>query len=220
MTTLTGFRTRIAQVLLDTSNTIWPTNALDEALRAALDDYTRAAPLLKETLLTLIADGREIALDSLANLITVTDVIWPYDADVWPPAHVAFRLIWDDARPVLVINADDGAEPQAADDLRLYYTAPHTIQDLDSAGVTTLYPGHESDIIHGAAGYAAISRGADLIEKHGGRSIDAPRIEAWGQRKLEAYSRRLLRLSPAFHRASAPTYAPTAWTLDKWAGQS
>ena len=72
---------------MDAAQAVFATTTLDEALRAALSDYTAAAPLAMETVLVLPGDGREIALNGIDGLIGVTDAWWPYDtqSEAWPP---------------------------------------------------------------------------------------------------------------------------------------
>ena len=115
--TLAQYRTRIAARLLDSSNAVYSTTTIDEALKAALHDYSAALPLTAETVLTLPGDGREVALNGVSNLLQVLEVWWPYDSDageVWPPNQVAgFRVWWDDAQPVLLLASKTGRQPQA-----------------------------------------------------------------------------------------------------------
>ena len=215
--TLAQLETRVAANLFDAANTIWATSQLDEAIRVALDEYQAAAPLPAETVIIAPAAGREIALNGITGLLAVTDVWWPYDSTVaeeWPPVRVGYRVYWDDARPVLMLNAKDGAQPALSDELRIFYTLRHTIQNLDSGATTTLRADHESHFVTGATAHAAIQRGADLIEKYGSRSGDAARYEAFGLRRLAEWRNFLaaLRVTPT----GAEAFPPRGWRLDKW----
>jgi len=150
-------------------------------------------------------------------LITVQDVWWPYDAsaEVWPPNRVrGFHIFWDDARPVLFLDRYDGDQPQAGEEIRLWYSTYHTIQDLASASATTIPTQHESLIVTGAAAHAAISRTLDLIETAGSDLYAVGLIGSWAARKMREFRDQLQKLSTANARAGAPFAA--GWKLDKW----
>lgn len=173
---------------MDPANAIFSTAVLDAALRQALADYTQANPLAAETVLTLPGDGREIALDSLTSLLAVTEVWFPYDStadEIFPPLRPrGFRLLWDDSSPILFLNAADGAQPQSGDEIRILYTKPHTIQNLDSASATTPHAAHEPMLVRGAAGLAMLGRAADLNETALNMAVSTPNYAALANRFL------------------------------------
>lgn len=218
MSTLAQLEARTAARLVDGANAVFSTATIDEGLRSALHDYTNAAPLTAETVITLPGAGREIALASISGLIHVTDVWWPYSTtseEVWPPNRVrGFQLQWDDAQPLLVLTNLVGEQPQADDELRLWYTKPHTIQNLDSGAVTTIPLHHESALITGAAGYAALAENIDQI---GGIHLDTTEtaeLRRWGSARLEEWTRFLTRLA-AGAPAAGPAFGP-GWQLDRY----
>lgn len=218
--TLAQYRTRIAARLIDSANAVYSTTTIDEALKAALHDYSAALPLTAETVITLPGDGREIALSGVSGLLQVLDVWWPYDSsasEVWPPNQVAgFRVWWDDAQPVLLLASKSGRQPQADDELRLWYTKPHTIQDLDSAAATTVFAHHESGLVTGAAGYAAAS---EIVDQVGNVRLDpgeSKDLSTWAAARLKEFRDWLetVKTGPG-PAGSAPPYGP-GWQLDKW----
>jgi hypothetical protein len=217
MSTLAQLEARVAARLVDTGNAVFALATIDEALRTALSDYSTALPLASETYLTLPAAGREIALDSLTGLIAVLDVWWPFDPDTekWPPNMVAgFRVWWDDARPVLILASKSGNQPQANDNLRLWYTKPQTIANLDSAAITTVFPNHESALVTGAAGYAAASANIDQIGTVRVDPSEVPGLNQWAAQRLAEWRTWLTSLA-----ASAPSFGPPygdGWGIDKW----
>ena len=217
MSTLAQLEARVAARLVDTGNAVFALATIDEALRTALSDYSTALPLASETYLTLPAAGREIALDSLTGLIAVLDVWWPFDPDTekWPPNMVAgFRVWWDDARPVLILASKTGSQPQQNDNLRLWYTKPQTIANLDSAAVTTVFPNHESALVTGAAGYAAASTNIDQIGTVRVDPSEVPGLNQWAAQHLAEWRAWLAALA-----ASAPSFGPPygdGWGIDKW----
>ena len=179
---LAQFEARVAALLYDATFTIFSTATIDEALRQALERYNDAAPLAAETIISVPGAGREIALDSLNDLLLVTDVWFPYDSsvsEVFPPQKPrGFRLWWDDGVPVLFLTPQNGAQPQANDELRIFYTKPHTIQNLDAGDATTLPAPHESLLVRGAAGFACLARSVDLNETASNMAVSTPNYAA------------------------------------------
>lgn len=219
MTALAGIRDRIEQMLMDTGNAIWDTAVIDEGLRLALDQYNLIKPLNMETVITLPGDGREIALSDVTGLLNVLDVWWPYDSDAtsetWPPNRVrGWRLWWDDNQAVLFLEITEGSQPQTDEELRLWYSKQQTIQDLDSAATTTLRDDHESILVLGGAGHAAMSRTVDLIETAGTDLYQVGLLGTWGQRKLREFNSHLKAIQRKQTRRG-PSWL-SGWSLDKW----
>ena len=219
MSTLAQLRDRVEALLMDTANAIWDTGTIDEAIRQCLDEYNAVFPLTMETVIELPGDGREIALNALAGLIEVLEVWWPYDSDAvaetWPPNKVrGFRLWWDDARPVLFLDIAGGGQPQQDDEMRIWYAKRQTIQDLDSAAVTTIMTDHESSLVKGAAAHCALSRTVDLIEVAGADLYAIGLLGTWGRAK----EREWYTFLEALRKKSARRGAPwgQGWRLDKW----
>jgi hypothetical protein len=218
--TLAQYRTRLGARLLDAANAIYATATLDEALKTALHDYSAVLPATSETVLTLPGAGREIALSGVSGLVQVLDVWWPYESDaaeVWPPNQVAgFRVWWDDGSPVLLLASKLGRQPRAGDELRLWYTKPHTIQDLDSAAATTVFAHHESHLVSGAAGYAAASEHMDQVGTVHLDPRESQDLSGWAAARLKAFRDWLdtLKTGPGPTGAANP-FGP-GWSLDKW----
>jgi hypothetical protein len=219
MSTLAEIRSRVEEMLMDVGGAIFAEGTIDEAINQALDQYNGVNPLYMETVIELPGDGREIALNGVAGLVGVLDVWWPYDSgasvETWPPNKVrGYRLWWDDNQPVLFLEIRPGGQPKAGDELRLWYSKRQTIQNLDSAATTTLLGDHESVIVLGAAGHAAMSRTADLIETANTDLYQVGLLGTWGQRKIREFLGRLKVIRQAGAR-SGPSWR-TGWALDKW----
>jgi len=222
MSTLAQLEARVAARLIDASNAVFTTATLDEALQSALDEYTQAWPLTLETVITLPGDGREIALNGVSGLISVQEVWWPFDSDAtqetWPPNQVrGFRVWWDDAQPVLFLNVKGAAQPQAADELRLWYSAAHTIQNLASAATTTVFPHHESGLVSGAAGYAVLSQDVNQLGAVRLDRDEAVAAREWGRAQLREFRAWLKAVA-----AQAPTHGEPfgpGWRLDRFDDQ-
>lgn len=219
MSSLATFRDRIEQMLRDTGNAIWDVGNIDEALNQALDQYNYVNPLHMETVITLPGDGREIALSGITGLLDVLDVWWPYDSDAvdetWPPNRVrGWRVWWDDAQPVLFLEIRDSSQPQLDEEVRIWYTKRQTIQDFQSASTTTLRGDHESMLVLGAAGHAAMQRTVDLVETAGTDLYQVSILGTWGQRKIREFQAELRKLERR-HARRGMSWG-VGWALDKW----
>ena len=219
VSTLAQLEVRVSARLADAANALWPLTLVDEALRTALSEYSAAIPQAMEGILILPGTGREIALDSFANLTRVLDVWWPYDTltEVWPPNQVAgFRVWWDDARPVLLLASKTANQPQASDTIRVWYTRPQTIASLDSATTTSVFPNHESSIVNGAAGFAASMA---LVSQLSSVKVDPHQVvslHTYAADRLKEFRASLAALAGA---GAAPSFGPPygeGWGIDKW----
>ncbi len=194
---------------------VWSAVDLDGALRLALADYSRVRPIQTETVLTLAAAGREIALSdaSLAGINGVQEVWWPYSstAEIWPPNRVAGFRVWQDGSTlVLFLSSKDGSQPQSGDKLRLWWTKPQTITGLDSATSTTLSAEGESLVILGAAGYAAIT-----CLPQGITASDTDLLRKWGAALVSEFKSRLEKLRLEAIRTQGEPFG-AGWKMDKW----
>ena len=218
MSTLSDFRTNILAFLQDSSNIAWTNDEIDAALRQAIREYSQDYPCMTETVITCLADGREIALNELDGLIGVADVWWPYDSDAasetWPPNRVkGWRLIWDNAEPVLFLSSKDSSQPQQNDEIRIWYFKAHTITNLDSESLTTIPHQHERLVCLGAAGFAAASGAIDRAEV-----IDPDILRKWGYNRLSEFRRDLEGLRASATRNEGEPYGD-GWKLDKWSDE-
>ncbi len=209
--TLASLRDRVEQTLHDTGNATWSTAELDEAIRHALDTYTQVAPYRAITTLTLAAAGREVDVSSLSNLISVVRVWWEYTstAPEYPPQWREFEQ-W--AGPILWINAGD--EPAAGDVVRVFYTARHTLNGLDGAGVTTLPDEHISLVVTGAAAQAARSHAVSISGIVNVDGWTPRRFLDWATLKEDEFQRGLQRIARQ-HAAQHSGIAPAS-ALDRW----
>jgi hypothetical protein len=190
MPSLADIRDRVEETLKDTGNAIWDTDAIDEAITKALERYSEVLPLEMETVVDVLSDGREIALNEVTGLIDVSEAWWPYDTteEEWPPSPVSFVVYWDDARPVLFLNKLTGSEPQEDDEIRIWYTKLQTIDGLDSASVTTVPDHHISGLVDGAAGYAAMDRSSEQINDTDSDVYRAQLMGYWAGGKIKAFN--------------------------------
>lgn len=208
--TLTTLRDRVEATLQDASNLRWATADLDEAIRQALEEFSRACPREVVATLTLAADGREIDLSSLSGRLQVTRVWFPYTAadPEYPPPWTPFE-VWGDT---LYLDVD--GEPATGDVARLWYTAPHTLDGLDGATATTLDAIAEGMIVGGAAGQAALQRAVELSETLNVDADVVERLSAYGRAHLDAF-RAGLRARQR-HDAARAAGVADAPRLDRW----
>jgi hypothetical protein len=219
MSTLTQLIDRVEVALLDATNTHFSVDTITQGLRQALREYSLVRPQEGETVLTLPAAGREIALSSITGLLEVTDVWWPYDtlatSETWPPNRVrGWRTWWDDAQPVLFLTRFDGEQPQADDEVRIWYVKQQTIENLDSGSVTTLPTAHEEILVNGAAGFAAMSNAVDMINTVNTDVFMVGLMGTWGKTKINEFRKTMEGLRAAGAR-SGPAWGH-AWVMDKW----
>ncbi len=218
MSNLASLRARVLQLLADTGGSDFSADLVDESLQRALDEYSQFNPQQGEALLTLPGDGWEIALNAVPGLLSVLDVHWPYDSTAAEDEQAANRvshwfLWWDDAQPVLTLVTGDHSMPQLNDELRLWYTARHTIDGLGEGTLTTVPGMHESMLVVGAAGFAAMSKSADLMLTSDADMYAATLMATWGRAKEREFRKLLSQLAVQIGVSGA---ARCGWTMDKW----
>ena len=209
--TLTTLRDRVEQLLHDTGNTKWATADLDEAIRQAIQRYTRVSPAEAIAAITLEAAGREVDISSLTGYQRVRRVWWDYDsaAPDYPPRWREFEL-WP--ADVLFIKAQ--AEPQAGDVVRVWYTHAHTLSGLDSAAATTFPAEADPLLVVGAAATAAYNRAVATSETLNVDGGVPERLLAWAAAHEARFQAELARVA-AEAAACAAGSAPVA-ALDRW----
>lgn len=218
MSSLSTIRDRVEQTLLDTTNLIWATGAIDEAIRTALGMYSVSWPNRSVQVYELAGDGREITLEE--GTLAVLEVWWPYDesAPSWPPNQIrGWRQVDMNGVAYLYLTSFAGSEPKEGDSVRVWFTTEHTILDLDSASATTIRGDHEDLIVTGAAGQAALSRAADLVETANVDLYQVGLLASWGKLKMREFTVALEGLRTASARRGAPW--AEGWQLDKWDGK-
>lgn len=210
--TLTTLRDRVERKLADNSNAIWSTDDIDEAIRAALQEYSLSRPQELITTLTLASTGREISVSGVTGLIKALEIWVPYTAasPEWPPNIRPFKF-WQDSDKILVTG---DYEPQANDVLRIFYTKMQTLNGLDSEITTTFPDTDESTLLTGASGYAATSRAVDLMEKVTLDRLTAASIRAWGLNQLQEFRIGLKKIERAL--ALAASSRAEQPPLDRW----
>ncbi len=181
---LAGMRTRVRNVLMDAGAAVWADDQLDQGIRSALEEYSRAgrvpgAPVRGRELIATVtpaAGAREVDLSALADFVALERVWYPYLGTPGESPHwIRFELFWDDAAPMLRMLSALGDGVSTA---RCFYYARHTLEDLDGATVTTFDAGDENLLAGGAAGHACLMRSADLNETAANMAVSTPNYAA------------------------------------------
>ncbi len=152
MSTLTTLLARAAADLSDAAHATWSTDELTAHLRQTLHQLDLAAPVPTAAVLTPTAGSRELSLASLGAIVALFDVWYPYSAAEaeQPPPRIAWRRLTADT---LWLELDE--PPDGVRQARVLYGAPHTVDGLDGANLTTLDRYGEDLLVLGATAAAA-----------------------------------------------------------------
>ena len=218
MSALAAFRTRVLLMLGDTGAARYSNDAIDEALKQALSMYSNAYPGIDCQEITIAAAGRDQSLASCVSFMNLIDFVYPYDSSTADPLIFSgsFYMYWKAGMPYLHIGGS--RVPAAAEKILVNFSAYHAIEDLDSAEATTIRGDHESYLVIGAAGIAAINRGMKVAEAYGSQASDDSQLLVWGNQRLSSFQVILnnLRISGAPRPSTGFPGASPHWELDKW----
>lgn len=158
--TLTTARTRVAQLLDDTTNARYTTAQIDQALRTALDELTQYQPVTRTY--TVDVDGkRRIALPASLQALNILAVeLWDSD----PSADDSLECKTEYVDEQWIIEFPSTYTPPAYEVVTIRYTIPHLLDGLDSAAGTTVPAWLGNALCMGAAGFAAQERAASRSE--------------------------------------------------------
>jgi len=212
MSDLAAYRTRIQNSLDDTESK-YSTTVLDEALRKALNEYSRANPNFSRHTHTVVSASRTQTF-ALSDLITIVELIHPYISTItnpWIYEREDFILTYVDGDPTVYFSS--GAVPAVDEKIWLNYASEQSIEDLDAAAATTVRDDHEDILIVGASGHASMMRASGLTESWGGRSGETSSLMAWGAAQ---YRRFLDFLAEIKQEVNLPIFPAQHWSLDNW----
>lgn len=207
MSTLNELVALVATELRDPGHAVWSEDEIAMHLRAALHDWSRAVPRRLAAVLPTEAGQREVDLAALDGLMEVTDVWYPYDAAHPPdcPVRPAWSLPCDG---VLRLEGGDPPLGDGGDDLRVFYTAAHTIEGLDGAAATTLDAQGEHLVALAASAHAAMQAAQAAIGTVTVTGWTPKQYAEWAAQRLESYRRALDDLC---RRAALATDARVVW---------
>lgn len=196
MTTLTTFRDRLRIDLRDPGALLWDDDTLDRHIDRALRDLSNAVPREAQAILATTASSRDVDIAPLDGLIDVEHAEYPIDR--FPPELATFSR-WETTLSLHTVNLPAG------DDLRMYYTALHVV---DEEGSTL--PAHLEDVLAtGAGAYAVLERAQASVNvlNTGGPAV--PReLEAQGRAWMTAFRELLHHHARANRVRSRRLYVP------------
>lgn len=199
---LAGFETRVLNVLMDATKAVWATDQIDEGLRHALDEYSRAGlergavvkPNSKIATVTPTANWREVSLSTLTGLLNVSRVWFPYYSEAAyyseRPAWIDFDVWWSAGAATLFL--DIAGVPDGTQKARIFYNVIHTLEDLDSAASTSFDAQDDSLLVLGAAGWACFMRSLDVAETADVFAVATPNYAAIATRFLKQFRAALI----------------------------
>ena len=209
--TLATLRDRVEVILQDSTNATYATGDIDEAITQALHRYQQTRPRQAIGTIALAAAGREIDISSLTGYVEVLRVWWDYTAaspEHWPNWR-SFQ-VW----PGDLLYIRDEEEPANGDNVRVWYTLPHTLNGLASASATTFDAQDESTIATGAAGFAALFRAQEVAESVTADGGASRNLREWAVLMLDRFEAELAKIA-AQQAANHSGLAPLA-SLDRW----
>lgn len=179
-------RARVLSLLIDTSNVTWASGIIDEAVRLALEEYSKARPLEAIGTVTPTAATREVSVSSLTGLIDIWRVWFPYTSTnpEFPPSWCDFSVWWSAGTPTLFLNSHS---PSGSEVARVFYAKLHTLNGLDAAGATTYPASDDGMLVIGAAGYACLARAVDAVETQPQVGFGTRNYEDVGERLLKVF---------------------------------
>ncbi len=215
MTNLDTLKTRLLEALGDPDGTRYNAEQLEEALRLALEEYSRALPQVREIRLTVTTPGSSQEIDGVERLLGVIEAAYPYDpAEQDPTPCDAWYAYTKDGSHWLLFGR---AAPRAGELIWLRCACGHSLAGLDAAALTSLPVGDTGLLLEGAAGHAALMRAAGIAQTYGKRNPQDESVTL-GRMRLESFRRRLEgRKDQGLPGLLARPWI-SGWALDGWDG--
>jgi len=187
MSKLADLRDLVERDLDDTGNAVWATGDIDRAIERALSDYSQVNPQRAVTTKTLAADGREIDISGVSDLVRLVRVWCPYTAasPEDPPEWREWEM-WGTTLAIL-----DGDEPASGEVVRLFYHAAQEIEDLNAAAATTVPAADEAVIVAGAGAYAGLQMARSAVGQAGVSTETPEHWLSWAMGRMQDFNERL-----------------------------
>jgi hypothetical protein len=202
MSAIAAYRTAILDLLDDPLLARFTNNQIDRALRWALEEYSKARPLVSTYLLD--TDGTcRLAMPDGLNIQGITRVdLWNADPSLM--LSVTFYAYQADETWIVETMYSKFA---AGNFLQVTYGTLHTIDGLDSAAGTTIPEADEAILQVGAAGQAAQMRTASRAEAINLNNDAVKLLQGLATQYLALFRARLAPSStaPAFAELEQPT---------------
>ncbi len=162
MSTLAELLDRLRLALRDAASAEWSDAELTEHLRHALADVNRSYAPPSEKILETTPGMRTVSLAGIAGLLTVREVLYPYNpaSPVYPLESPRWRLRDANTLELLVLDPPVG---DGTDCAIVVAEVALTVDGLDGATSTTLDPVEEDIVLDGACGYAVEQLALSLV---------------------------------------------------------
>ena len=208
--TLTQLLTKI-QTILGDDGTIFTTATVTAAVRQALSDFNRVAPIFGAELITGVNLQYEYELSDFdASAIQIIDILLQGRNGNEIDKSITYDDYYEDERVFFRLRAP----VTTSDTLIVRYTLLHTISGLDSATESTLLAKDDQAMINGGAFYSIMTRATSRIE-----TINLSQDQSDNYREIAGlyYSAFVGRLAAAARQRKAPVGEPDtrAWN-DDW----
>ncbi len=216
MTNLEEIKDRALEALGDPNGTRYSAAQLEEAIRLALEEYSRALPQVREAAITVTTAGSSQEISGVDRLLTVIEVVYPYDpAAANPEPCETWYAYSKDGSSWLLF--EDRA-PQVGELICVRCAAGHTLAGLDGAALTSLPNADEGLLVQAAAGHAAVMRSAGMVQAYGKRNPQ-DEIQQLGKLRLELFRKQLdARKDTGLSGLPARPWR-VGWALDGWDGE-
>lgn len=151
---------------------------LDRAITRAVGELSKYRPLEETALITTVSGSFDVNISALANRKSVSKVEFPIGET--PRRYTRFA-VYGDTLTLLDLQGD-------GTDCRVYYGAPHTLDDEDS----TIPPHLEDLVALGATAYAALVLSQYATDKanYGGENVDRDYLY-WARGRLMEFEKGL-----------------------------
>ena len=189
--------------LKDSGNDEWSEAEITAHIRRALQQYSRIDPQRAVGELSSTADTREYSHATLTGLQVITDIWFPYDpaAPEYPPNRPAWSTIYNDTLRLEVADPPSGA---ATEKIRVFYTKPHIIENLDAGAATSLDADGEGIVILGATAFAAEQYCQSMLNRIAVSKSTPVYIRQWADSRTAAYRLALKQLTDRINQATDP----------------
>lgn len=195
------------QAILGDDGTIFTTALCTAAVRQSLTEYNIALPQHLATLITGVTDQYEYELtDYAANARDILDILQQGENANELDISITYDSYIEDERVFFRLRSP----VTASDTLVARYTAPHTINGLDSETESTIPAAHDQIIVDGAAWQAVMTRATARIE-----TVNLSKDQSDNYREVASHFQTAFRLglADAQRRKRAPVGEPDtrAW---------
>ncbi len=209
------------QALLLDDGTRFTTPTITAACRSALRDFNMLAPIFGGTLVDVVKNQKEYALNSadFVDLIEVMNVLKQgTDTFLEDNTDLDFHAFFEDNQPFIRLH-----EAQTSGFLIVRFTLPYTVNGLDSKVESTIPAYFDNVLVDGCCFYSCLIRSAGRIEsinlnQNVTKSLQDA-MQYYRQAFIFGLGQAARRQPPLFNKNIEPEETTTDWN-DKFHAQS